>query len=349
VLLSARPQEVKALSISRDDEIALKLDGIAALENEATKVDSANDLQWGVAWDRNQYGSVVDGLDWLAYGERKFESARDRMQHWGYPFVFVGDDGQGDLMAATKMYTELAPVDATRGKCVDAWQNGQARCAGFSGAFIHRVFDWSGSQDRIPKRLEWVNSLGGSLIENVDGDYSKEEIQALAEKGIFLFYTYSDAAWIAFHKGFISREGFHRVIAEIVMDHMELSEERYWKKQDACAAPKSITTAHYYEQVFGLNPGDYEPLVTAAASASRTIASPCKVRFVLRCIVAAIHEQMDQNSLSEADQIPKANAVWNGSSFDKPERAAALVPLVLQEFSNETGAIRVEAIASCPM
>jgi len=105
--LSARPSELRWILKMKEN----------SPENEAYKkaASKAGIASWGIDTVRAGYGSVADFIDVLfkvkltrfsRMGHRKFRNWRKIIPHVGGPTAFVGDNGQGDAVAAQMMLKE---------------------------------------------------------------------------------------------------------------------------------------------------------------------------------------------------------------------------------------------------
>lgn len=96
ILLSARPREA---------ELFLAIDQDSELNTYFEEVGHRNDFKyWGVNVDSSMYGTILDGTDFTEIGQTKARSylslAKERPNT---RFVFLGDNGQGDVCAAQSM------------------------------------------------------------------------------------------------------------------------------------------------------------------------------------------------------------------------------------------------------
>lgn len=129
----------------------------------------------GVLWQKATRAAAVPAA-WRSAARAKFDSARRYcMLYPEYSFVFVGDNGQGDLWAAE----EMAMNEETK--------------EGMRCALIHEV---------VRRKYALTHFTAMSM---------REREQKWRELGIYFFRSYVGAATIACRKGIISPDGLRRV------------------------------------------------------------------------------------------------------------------------------------------
>lgn len=95
MLLSARPREASVLSIAQDSGINVYMEGVGQRNYHPT---------WGVNIDGSMYGTIFDGASSNEFGETKAKGyAEVSAARPNTRFVFLGDNGQGDVCAAQSM------------------------------------------------------------------------------------------------------------------------------------------------------------------------------------------------------------------------------------------------------
>jgi len=96
MLLSARPNEVKALlGISQDNDLNLYFERVGRGEQQPS---------FGISVDSSMYGTLFDTTDHTEFGQTKarhFNTVSN--EHPNTRFLFMGDNGQGDVCAAQSM------------------------------------------------------------------------------------------------------------------------------------------------------------------------------------------------------------------------------------------------------
>ena len=132
---------------------------------------------------------------WKWVGEIKFKSFCDYTElYMEYDFVFVGDNGQGDLYAAEKMLEV-------------EWLKDRLK-----GVFIHQVLEQGKQLDgeSVAKRLSMA------------GAFEVRELGGGGRKKPCIFNTYVDAAVSAYKMGMFNKDDMHQVACSAIEDFDDL-------------------------------------------------------------------------------------------------------------------------------
>lgn len=179
VPLSARPAELKAIlgmTPGSPEDIAY------SQAAEAMGIDG-----WGLDTENALYGGLRDSTDfvhlkgtkptrYIRLGHRKYTNWKEVGAAWGGPTAFIGDNGQGDAVAAQMMMKRSTGLSSEQGA--------------LRVAFIHDV----------------IRACASASCR-----------EAFAQRGIFLFDHYVQAAGLAAASGLISKSSCLAVCAAASM------------------------------------------------------------------------------------------------------------------------------------
>jgi len=179
VPLSARPAELKKFLAMKPGSPE---DNTYRQAAEAVGIEA-----WGLDTENALYGGLRDSTDFkhvegtkptrfIKLGHRKYTNWKEVGAAWGSPTAFIGDNGQGDAVAAQMMLKRSAGLPSEQGA--------------LRVAFIHDV-------------IRACTSAGCR--------------SAFAQRGVFLFDHYAQAAGLAAANGFISASSCLAVCAAAPM------------------------------------------------------------------------------------------------------------------------------------
>lgn len=181
---SARPDQLGFLALKEDSPL---------VEHFRQNGRDAGFEDWGIDVEKAQYGSLPDFSDFVTkvnetqtryakFGYRKYKNWKSAPNIVGQS-VFVGDNGQGDLVAA-QMMLKRSQGDIIKNPV--------------QAVFIHDVLNKCGERESACQK-RW------------------------AELGVFMFDHYATAASMAYNEKLISREGYCSVCVAARYDGLKLS------------------------------------------------------------------------------------------------------------------------------
>mmetsp|Transcript_25456 Transcript_25456/g.73020 ORF Transcript_25456/g.73020 Transcript_25456/m.73020 type:complete len:540 (+) Transcript_25456:85-1704(+) len=186
VPLSARPEKVKDIPLLGTHFVAIKADDPPNQELLRIAASEGGKPDWGLDIENAIYGKlkvlqdVLDG-DFTAIANKKVKGWKKRAATATLPMVFIGDNGQGDVLAAMRMRSSTDPH--------------------LAAAFVHHVQPWASPTS--PRTMLWKDHTTPGNEE------------ALTPKHIFLFQNYAEAACRAVSERLMRPDGYTQVMTSI--------------------------------------------------------------------------------------------------------------------------------------
>lgn len=219
VFLSARPHAYKDYSESYSYKLFRELHESGRLYGMPTLLAGGLREGIGVVWDviKGNTGTEI----WKDVGLKKFSSFCDYRRVFAeHSFCFVGDNGQGDVLAAELMRAH-APA-AVRAAFIHEVQPLPGTLSVLTGAQVADSVDEHLDEEALRPPPHLVEAADEGLAAKLRAEWERRRI--------FFFTTYVGAAIKAFRCGLLDEAGL-RVVALAASDDLESLRVRYphWK------------------------------------------------------------------------------------------------------------------------